>query len=210
MESIDTEIQKILSAPDRYLRAAVKVICETNEDVRKSILALLEVVPPMDPLPQPSERMMKRKASDEQLPALNGKTNGLADSAPKRAKLVEEKVQHCIQCDQPFLESENAEGLCCYHPEDMEPDDSHDIFADMDEWHGDMDTEENRREFPDAFRFLCCEEDGTAKGCTYGRHLAGVDGDRKAPSPEDADVEKNGREDEVVETRKDDEHGDEE
>lgn len=46
-----------------------------------------------------------------------------------------------------------------------------------DEWpdwdedvHGPMDTEENRRQFPENFTWSCCDRDGTQPGCTEGEH----------------------------------------
>lgn len=47
-----------------------------------------------------------------------------------------------------------------------------DFFADHDEnCHGPMDTEENRRDFPEGFYWNCCETDGAADGCEKGQHV---------------------------------------
>ena len=55
----------------------------------------------------------------------------------------------------------------------LDVDDSEDFWADHDEdCHGIIDTDEMREEFPDGFIWDCCEELGSAKGCTVGRHHA--------------------------------------
>ncbi|KAJ0273224.1 hypothetical protein COL940_009979 [Colletotrichum noveboracense] len=47
----------------------------------------------------------------------------------------------------------------------------HDIWADHDEdVGGPIDTSENREQFPEVFRWDCCEEPGDADGCHRGAH----------------------------------------
>jgi hypothetical protein len=53
-----------------------------------------------------------------------------------------------------------------------------DLWADHDEnCHGDIDTPENQREFPEGFIYSCCEKRGGSEGCEVGNHQA-VDGKR--------------------------------
>lgn len=61
---------------------------------------------------------------------------------------------------------------------DLEVDDENDFWADHDEdCHGEIDTKEMRVEFPDGFKWTCCQKLGYLKGCTKGPHNA-VDGKR--------------------------------
>lgn len=56
--------------------------------------------------------------------------------------------------------------------------DDEDFWADHDEdCHGLIDTEEMREEFPEGFTWNCCDQVGTAPGCTKGHHYA-IEGKR--------------------------------
>ena len=54
-----------------------------------------------------------------------------------------------------------------FHPGDLEVDYDGDVWADHDEdCHGEIDTNTNRREIPEGFKWTCCSKIGTyAKGC---------------------------------------------
>ncbi|KAG6906175.1 hypothetical protein DXG01_015438 [Tephrocybe rancida] len=44
-------------------------------------------------------------------------------------------------------------------------------FVDWDEdCHGPMDSSDNRRQYPENFKWTCCEQDGRAEGCVHGVH----------------------------------------
>ncbi|CEI64480.1 hypothetical protein FVEN_g12373 [Fusarium venenatum] len=72
----------------------------------------------------------------------------------------------CVQCDRAFTNEDNTETSCCYHPRDLEVDDSGNFWADNDESYNEIDTPEMREEYPDGFRWWCCSKSGGKKGCT--------------------------------------------
>ena len=60
----------------------------------------------------------------------------------------------------------------------LEVDHDEDFWADHDEvTHGPINTDDMREDFPQGFRWDCCDELGDTKGCTRGRHEA-VHGER--------------------------------
>ncbi|GIQ88002.1 hypothetical protein KIPB_010158 [Kipferlia bialata] len=62
-------------------------------------------------------------------------------------------------------EYEQTEGEM-YHPGELEIDYESETWYDWDEdCHGRMDTQSNRREYPDGFVWSCCGESGEAEGC---------------------------------------------
>ncbi|KAL6821370.1 hypothetical protein V8C40DRAFT_250193 [Trichoderma camerunense] len=76
----------------------------------------------------------------------------------------------CIQCDSPFDPNDNARN-CFYHNGELEVNDDDDFWADHDEdCHGIIDTDEMREEFPEGFRWSCCDKSGEAAGCRWARH----------------------------------------
>lgn len=54
---------------------------------------------------------------------------------------------------------------------ELEPDYDGDFWADHDECHGPIDTEESRSQYPEGFIYDCCEGDGYSEGCKTGRHV---------------------------------------
>ncbi|KAI8629521.1 hypothetical protein F5Y19DRAFT_433302 [Xylariaceae sp. FL1651] len=82
-------------------------------------------------------------------------------------------IKICIQCQEPFYEEDNSDKACRYHDGELEVDHSSDFWADHDEdCHGEIDTVENRVEFPEGFIWNCCNKMGHRSGCTRGRHNA--------------------------------------
>lgn len=64
---------------------------------------------------------------------------------------------------------------------ELEIDHDSDTWADWDEdVHGTWDTEENQEEYPEGFRWTCCDQAGDASGCTKGNHEAHPDRSKKA------------------------------
>lgn len=54
---------------------------------------------------------------------------------------------------------------------ELEADYSADVWGDHDErCHGPIETEENKRDFPKAFEWDCCEAPGNAPGCEKDIH----------------------------------------
>jgi len=65
---------------------------------------------------------------------------------------------------------------CSSHQVRVKLNQDSDTWEDCDEYaHGEMDTEDNRRSFPDGFWYPCCEEQLGITGCTGGRHWAADD-----------------------------------
>ncbi|KAL7907740.1 hypothetical protein GGI35DRAFT_454697 [Trichoderma velutinum] len=80
----------------------------------------------------------------------------------------------CVQCDVAFDPSNPKD--CFYHDGELDVNDEDDFWADHDEdCHGIIDTDEMREEFPEGFKWNCCNQSGEAKGCQRGRHQADAD-----------------------------------
>lgn len=77
----------------------------------------------------------------------------------------------CVNCEEEFDVTDNVDDEgCMYHDGELEVD--QDMFVDHDEnCHGPMDSEDNRRDYPENFIYSCCDEDGQAEGCQTGRHV---------------------------------------
>ncbi|KAK5651496.1 hypothetical protein OQA88_11950 [Cercophora sp. LCS_1] len=77
----------------------------------------------------------------------------------------------CVQCGIAFNKNRNTKKLCRYHNGAMEPDYDGDFWADHDEdAHGEINTKDNKKEYPEGFIFDCCERMGDKPGCRRFRH----------------------------------------
>ena len=92
----------------------------------------------------------------------------------------------CVCCDEDFeVNTQREDGECVFHPGRFMNIDAvmtltprlgelvvHEAsFVDWDEGpHGSMDTPSNRRDYPENFRWTCCDKDGTRDGCVHGVH----------------------------------------
>ncbi|EJP70595.1 uncharacterized protein BBA_00225 [Beauveria bassiana ARSEF 2860] len=121
----------------------------------------------------------------------------------------EAKLAICIRCEKAFSVDDDEDYDCVYHngksvnklqriransaPRipiadgrvnvvgDLYPDEDDPAWYDHDvRCHGDLDTPENRKKYPEAFLWDCCDEVSTTEGCKMGRH-------RVEPGQEDSD-----------------------
>lgn len=112
-------------------------------------------------------------------------------------KRLRPRYATCTNCEEEFDITQNESGDCVYHPgksagsripddfmaasmeliltcriEETEVDYDGDAWADHDEdWHGTIDSEEMRREFPEGFIYPCCDKNGESEGCKTSRHI---------------------------------------
>ncbi|KAF2502911.1 hypothetical protein BU16DRAFT_23224 [Lophium mytilinum] len=89
----------------------------------------------------------------------------------KRKTYAHVRYRKCTQCLETFDITDNTTGCCTWHEGELEFDDEADTWIDWDEdTHGPMDTTEHREEYPDGFRWTCCDDPGDYEGCESGRH----------------------------------------
>ncbi|KAI0661533.1 hypothetical protein C8Q70DRAFT_910343 [Cubamyces menziesii] len=79
----------------------------------------------------------------------------------------------CANCREEYdAGTERQPGECSYHSGELEA--NYDAFVDWDEdVHGEIDTRENRRSYPENFVWTCCDRDGTQPGCVSAEHEPG-------------------------------------
>jgi len=203
-----TKVQAIINAPEQHLRAVLKVVCTGDVDTLNRVWGALTMIKTLEG--------QKRKAKD----------NAASESSAKRTKLIED-AHHCVRCNKAFLQAENHEKACWHHPGALMTfppyllpwildivltlclDPELEIDYDAPTWEGwntnalgPMISEENKKEYPEGFVFMCCDKDGTSSGCKLGSHWA-ADDPRGSPPPPDSegsgeDDEKEDEEPEVV------------
>ncbi|KAL8656480.1 MAG: hypothetical protein Q9226_002653 [Calogaya cf. arnoldii] len=116
------------------------------------------------------------KSNSEDLAAAAGNRSisfpGTKRTRPRYAK--------CGNCEQEFDVAQKKIGNCVYHNGELKCDYGSDMWADEDEdCHGPIDTASNRIEYPEGFYYDCCKQDGTARGCQIGQHVAASTSNKK-------------------------------
>lgn len=77
----------------------------------------------------------------------------------------------CEQCNNAYTEEENSVTACSYHEGELEPDD--DFWAEDPNPYLDLDSQENRENFPEGFFWNCCGVHGDEnEACMTGRHIS--------------------------------------
>ncbi|VUC20451.1 unnamed protein product [Clonostachys rosea] len=131
-----------MNAPAHHVKMTLAFLCK-NTEVEKAAIARLDALAEMD------------KATAE---------------APGNKRKATGELAVCIQCENAFPRM--IIPLALARTTQMEVDEESDFWADHDEdTHGEIDSDEARKEYPGGFTWSCCEvtADG-APGCITGRH----------------------------------------
>ena len=78
----------------------------------------------------------------------------------------------CERCHQEYDVSKNGSNACRYHEEGWEKNEESEAWDDTDDWPEEyLDMDEIKREWPNSFKWLCCDKNCDAAGCQVGRHV---------------------------------------
>ncbi|KAK1990657.1 hypothetical protein LX36DRAFT_675767 [Colletotrichum falcatum] len=85
------------------------------------------------------------------------------------------KTDVCTQCEKEFDPDNNPSEACCHHPGEFELDEDLEFWDSVDDYdwpaeHYQRDSESNRKDAPEGFRWSCCGRVGDVRGCETGRH----------------------------------------
>ncbi|KAK6346674.1 hypothetical protein TWF696_006792 [Orbilia brochopaga] len=168
----------IQAAPETHVRALLRLLCESDYDIKKTAI---EINTKMVELQHPSDGSKKRKR------------NGDAE------------ILYCLNCEDCFVEEDNTDTSCVYHPGEPEPD--MDFFVDHDESiHGHFDDPSMLEEYPEGYIMSCCENKKAYKGCRTSKHVSGS----KPQRPKNGEHERELGEEEDEEDEDDEEYDEEE
>ncbi|KAI9738722.1 MAG: hypothetical protein M1834_008227 [Cirrosporium novae-zelandiae] len=97
-----------------------------------------------------------------------------------RVKRKQSRYEVCKNCNREFSAEKNFDGACLWHPGKKEPDFSGDFWADHDEeCHGNI--SDLADEFPEGFRYTCCNQLGISLACQNGLHIGDAETKRRKP-----------------------------
>ncbi|KAI0436694.1 hypothetical protein F4803DRAFT_566649 [Xylaria telfairii] len=142
-------MERLVNIPETKAKSILLALCSDNSQLKERALQFLQDIDALE----------------------HDMTAGDHQKGTKRK--AQSAIMICIQCQSPFYEEDNGDRKCKYHNGKLEVDYEGDAWADHDEdCHGTIDTDENRLEYPEGFRWSCCGKVGYRSGCTRGRHDA--------------------------------------
>ncbi|KAH9902833.1 hypothetical protein C8Q73DRAFT_785467 [Cubamyces lactineus] len=153
----------------------VAIATTSEERVREAFAALV------DSLPAVTERVFQMLVATRPVAPGEREQEGLGESgaAGSSRQQARERVVMvprwlvCANCREEYdAGTERQPDECNYHSGELEA--NYDAFVDWDEdVHGEIDTRENRRSYPENFNWTCCDRDGTQPGCVSAEHEPG-------------------------------------
>ncbi|KAF3904790.1 hypothetical protein ABW20_dc0103561 [Dactylellina cionopaga] len=170
----------IQTASDQHVRTLLRLLCESDYQIKHEAQKLHDTVVSLQS---------------------NSKSSSSAGDSKKRGR--EAEVLYCIKCEDCFIEEENHDKACAYHPGEFEADE--DFFADDDAYqNGEVDDEEMFKEYPEGFVMTCCNRKGDTEGCTIGRHAGTEPRKQRQTAPGAGDDEDEDKEEEYEDDDEDD------
>ncbi|KAH8908894.1 hypothetical protein BR93DRAFT_976991 [Coniochaeta sp. PMI_546] len=152
-------VTRLEKASNEVIRRVLTALCESDAEIEEKASACLDAFT--------SDHYRSHVDGSERQQELKAATKRKADeSLPE--------VYICRNCGEGFLEEHNGDRACFHHPGYLAVDYESSTWDDWDEpCHGIIDSEESRNEYPEGFRWDCCDEPGDGKeGCEYARHEA--------------------------------------
>ncbi|OSD06368.1 hypothetical protein PYCCODRAFT_1431373 [Trametes coccinea BRFM310] len=152
----------IATAPEERVREAFAALVDALPTVTERVFQTLVAADAQGELQESGPRRRRYSAG-----------GGASMSSPRRERemvATGPRLVACANCGKEYNASTSRQpSECKYHRGRLEVD--YAAFVDWDEEvHGEMDTPQNRREFPQNFRWTCCRRDGTRAGCVGGEH----------------------------------------
>ncbi|KAF3908269.1 hypothetical protein AA313_de0205300 [Arthrobotrys entomopaga] len=146
--------ETILTASEDDVKTVLYTLCKESK-IRTKVLEQLDKL-------QKAENPKKRKHSPS------------SKTLPK-----------CTVCNQRFDESKNTGKSCKWHPGNREVDFEADCWDDM--WEDDIKAfdfhaEDVLNEWPEGYKWDCCDEDGDHAGCMEGPHKVGSEKSKSSSS----------------------------
>ncbi|KAL1949269.1 hypothetical protein VTO73DRAFT_8150 [Trametes versicolor] len=177
----------IATAPEERAREAFAALIDSVPAVTERVFSMLVAVPPPAyPQPQQAGEMVPPAAPPWNVyphpwnvipppwnampPPWNVYPPPVQAPPVARAALLVPRWQICANCEEEYdAGAVRQAGECNYHTGRLEM--NYDAWPDWDEdVHGEMDTAENRRLYPENFTWSCCGCDGTELGCVENEH----------------------------------------
>ncbi|KAK6525911.1 hypothetical protein TWF281_010954 [Arthrobotrys megalospora] len=176
-----TDIYEVIqTASDQHVRTLLRLLCDSDYNIKSRTVEFHGMIETLQPTST----------------SLIIDSTCCSISSDRKRKRDPLEIFYCVNCKECFIDEENDEEACSYHPGEYDPD-RESFFADHDEEiHGRLDDEDMFATYPQGYHMSCCGDRGDTIGCYTGLHVGGNRKLKPTGSDEDEDEE---RADEEVE-----------
>ncbi|KAK6343527.1 hypothetical protein TWF730_011117 [Orbilia blumenaviensis] len=153
-----TDIYEVIqTASDQHVRTLLRLLCDSDYNIKSRTAEFHGMIENLQP-------------ADTSL-AIDSTCCGISSDRKRKRDPLE--IFYCVNCKECFIDEENDEEACSYHPGEFDAD-RDDFFADHDEnIHGRLDDEEMFATYPQGYHMSCCGDRGDTIGCHTGLHVGG-------------------------------------
>ncbi|KAK6336984.1 hypothetical protein TWF718_009771 [Orbilia javanica] len=185
-----TDIYEVIqTASDQHVRTLLRLLCDSDYNIKSRTAEFHGMIENL----QPTGTSL----------IIESTQSCCSISSDRKRKRDPLEIFYCVNCKECFMDEENDEEACSYHPGEFDPD-REDFFADHDEEiHGRLDDEDMFATYPQGYHMSCCGDRGDTVGCYTGQHVggnrklksSGSDDDEADEGDEEADADANGETD---------------
>ncbi|KAK6512993.1 hypothetical protein TWF506_009155 [Arthrobotrys conoides] len=162
-----TDIYEVIqTASDQHVRTLLRLLCDSDYNIKSRTAEFHGMIENLQPTGTSLIINSTTSASTSTTPCCS-------ISSDRKRKRDPLEIFYCVNCKECFMDEENDDEVCSYHPGEFDPD-RDDFFADHDdEIHGRLDDEEMFATYPQGYHMSCCGDRGDTVGCYTGQHVGG-------------------------------------
>ncbi|GAW22289.1 hypothetical protein ANO14919_118250 [Xylariales sp. No.14919] len=155
---------KIASASEDIIRAILIALCQDPVQEKKARDYFVE-------LHRFRSKQLGGEDNDPANPDKSNENGGCTNGNESSKRRAISEIRICSLCKEPFNENENTPDTCLYHSGYMEVGDDSSIWEEWEDWRdGNPESAENKEQYPEGYKWSCCEEPIESTGCTRGSH----------------------------------------
>ncbi|EGX44144.1 hypothetical protein AOL_s00210g125 [Orbilia oligospora ATCC 24927] len=170
-----TDIYEVIqTASDQHVRTLLRLLCDSDYNIKSRTAEFHGMIENLQPTVTTSSSLLINNHNHNHNSHNNHNDSTCCSiSSDRKRKRDPLEIFYCVNCKECFMDEENDDEACSYHPGEFDPD-RDDFFADHDdEVHGRLDDEEMFATYPQGYHMSCCGDRGDTVGCYTGQHIGG-------------------------------------
>ncbi|KAF3115590.1 hypothetical protein TWF706_005709 [Orbilia oligospora] len=137
-----TDIYEVIqTASDQHVRTLLRLLCDSDYNIKSRTAEFHGMIENLQPTVTTSSSLLINNHN-------HNDSTCCSISSDRKRKRDPLEIFYCVNCKECFMDEENDDEACSYHPGEFDPD-RDDFFADHDdEIHGRLDDEEMFATYP--------------------------------------------------------------
>ncbi|KAF3161575.1 hypothetical protein TWF106_010808 [Orbilia oligospora] len=199
-----TDIYEVIqTASDQHVRTLLRLLCDSDYNIKSRTAEFHGMIENLQPTGTSTSSSLLLNNHNHN----HNNDSCCSISSDRKRKRDPLEIFYCVNCKECFMDEENDDEACSYHPGEFDPD-RDDFFADHDdEIHGRLDDEEMFATYPQGYHMSCCGDRGDTVGCYTGQHVGGNRKLKSSGSDDDDDDDDDDEEVEEQEEREEEANG---